>query len=48
MQLEENGFRGIEILNRKGQYTKVEAADRDSNFFYYVCKKAPLEDNFLS
>jgi len=39
-QLEESGFKCIEILNRKGQYTEVETADSDSNFFYYICKKS--------
>jgi len=41
-QLEDNGFRCIEILNRECQSTRIETPERDSNFFYYICKKLQL------
>jgi ubiquinone/menaquinone biosynthesis C-methylase UbiE len=37
--LRDFGFRDIEILNRKCQIISTNSKERDSNFFYYTCKK---------
>jgi len=39
MQLKQNGFGDVEILNCKCQFTESESAERDSKWFWYICKK---------
>jgi ubiquinone/menaquinone biosynthesis C-methylase UbiE len=41
-QLKDIGFRDVEILNRKYQFTEIDSLERDSNCFYYICKKRKL------
>jgi hypothetical protein len=38
-QLEDEGFRLLEVLDRDGCPTALESTDSDCNFFYYVCTK---------
>lgn len=38
-QLENVGFRDVEMLNRKVQFVKADSIDRDSQFIHYICKK---------
>ena len=39
MQLKHSGFSDIEILNCKCQFTEIEPIERDSKWFWYICKK---------
>jgi len=39
MQLKRCGFGDVEILNCKCQFTEIESRERDSKWFYYICKK---------
>jgi len=39
MQLKQNGFSDVEILNCKCQFTEINSTERDSKWFWYICKK---------
>ena len=38
-QLKQSGFSDVEILNCKCQFTEADSLDRDSKWFWYICKK---------